>query len=41
MGLFLASRRGEFARADPTLERLLGRPTVSVRDVLKEALLPK
>lgn len=40
MGLFLASRRGEFARTDPTLERLLGRPALSVRDVLKGALLP-
>lgn len=40
MGLFLASRRGEFARTDPTLERLLGRPAVSVRDVLREALVP-
>lgn len=40
MGLFLASRQGEFARTDPTLERLLSRPTISVRDVLKEALVP-
>lgn len=40
MGLFSASRRGEFAQTDPTLERLLGRPAVSVRTVLKEALVP-
>ena len=40
MGLFLASRQGEFAQTDSTLERLLGRPTISLRDVLKEALVP-
>ncbi|MDI4645045.1 hypothetical protein [Cohnella hashimotonis] len=31
---FLASRAGEFAPADPTLERLIGRPPVSVREFL-------
>ena len=35
VGLFAASRRGEFAAVDPTLERLLGRPPLTVRDVLK------
>jgi uncharacterized protein YbjT (DUF2867 family) len=34
LGLFLASRQGEFATVDPTLERLLGRPPMSMRDVL-------
>ena len=32
--LFTASRRGEFTAVDPTLERLLGRPPRTVRDVL-------
>jgi len=34
VGLFAASRKGEFAAVDPTLERLLGRPPISMRDVL-------
>jgi NAD(P)H dehydrogenase (quinone) len=34
VGLFAASRRGEFAAVDPTLERLLGRPLLKMRDVL-------
>ena len=34
LGLFLASRQGEFAAVDPTLEGLLGRPPMSMRDVL-------
>ena len=34
VGLFAASRRGEFAAVDPTLARLIGRPPRSVRDVL-------
>lgn len=38
LGLFLASRQGEFAAVDPTLERLLGRPPVSMRDVLAASL---
>lgn len=38
LGLFVASRAGEFAAVDPTLERLLGRPPVSVRDVLAQAV---
>ena len=33
VGLFAASRAGEFAAVDTTLERLLGRPPQSVRDV--------
>ena len=32
--LFTASRQGEFAAVDPTLERLLGRPPMTLRDVL-------
>lgn len=38
LGLFLASRQGEFAPVDPTLERLLGRPPTSLRDVLAASL---
>lgn len=34
LGLFAASRQGEFAAVDPTLERLLGRPPMTMRDVL-------
>ena len=34
MGLFAASRRGEFAAVDPTLESLLGRPAISMEDFL-------
>jgi NAD(P)H dehydrogenase (quinone) len=34
LALFAESRRGEFTAVDPTLERLLGRPPLSVRDVL-------
>ena len=37
VGMFVASRQGDFAPADPTLARLLDRPTVSVEDVLKAA----
>jgi NAD(P)H dehydrogenase (quinone) len=37
VGLFRASRRGEFAAVDPTLERRLGRPPRSMRDVLAAA----
>jgi NAD(P)H dehydrogenase (quinone) len=39
VGLFAASRQGEFARVDPALERLLGRPPVPVREVLRSAEL--
>lgn len=34
VGIFAASRRGDFAAVDPTLERLLGRPPLNFRDVL-------
>jgi len=34
LGLFAASRAGEFATVDPTLGELLGRPPLTVRDVL-------
>jgi NAD(P)H dehydrogenase (quinone) len=37
-GLFAASRQGEFAAVDPTLERLLGRRPLSMRDVLAASL---
>lgn len=40
LGLFRASRVGEFAAVDPTLARLLGRAPTSVRDVLAPALAP-
>ena len=38
MGLYLASRNGEFAAVDPTLERMLGRPPTSMRDILASHL---
>jgi len=38
LGLYEASRRGEFAAVDPTLERLLGRNPLRVRDLLAEKL---
>ena len=34
MGLFRASRRGEFSKVDPALGKLLGRPPTTMRDVL-------
>ena len=37
-GFFLASRQGEFAAADLTLERLLGRPPMSMRNFISSAL---
>ncbi len=40
LGLFAASRQGDFAHVDPTLGRLLGRPPMPVRDVLKAAIPP-
>ncbi|MEJ7838362.1 MAG: SDR family oxidoreductase [Thermomicrobiales bacterium] len=36
LGMFRASRLGEFAATDPTLEQLLGRPPLSIRTVLAE-----
>jgi NAD(P)H dehydrogenase (quinone) len=41
VGLFAASRRGEFAAVDPTLARLIGRPPRSVRDVLEAQPVPQ
>lgn len=38
LGMFAASRRGDFAPADPTLARLLGRPPVPVRDLVRQVL---
>jgi NAD(P)H dehydrogenase (quinone) len=38
VGLFAASRRGEFARVDPALPRLLGRPALPLREVLRAAI---
>jgi len=35
LGMFLASRRGEFATTDPALEDLIGREPTPVRDVLE------
>lgn len=40
LGMFLASRQGDFAPADPTLTRLIGRDPVPLRDVLKNAFVP-
>lgn len=37
LGLFAASRRGEFASSDATLERLLGRAPTSLRRLLSES----
>ena len=34
LGIFAASRQGEFARTDPTLERLLGRSPIGMREVV-------
>lgn len=38
LGLFAAARQGEFARVDPTLSELIGRPPTSMRKVLEETL---
>ena len=38
VGLFAASRQGEFAAVDPTLANLLGRPPISMREVLKKKI---
>jgi NAD(P)H dehydrogenase (quinone) len=38
MGLFAASRQGEFADATPALATLIGRPPTPLRDVLKAAI---
>ena len=34
IGLFAASRQGAFVTVEPTLEELLGRPPLTVREVL-------
>ena len=41
LGLYLASRNGEFATVDPALGRLLGRGPTDMRMVLGEMLLPQ
>lgn len=38
MGMFLASRQGDFAQVDPVLADLIGRPPKSFREVLKESI---
>lgn len=39
LGLYIASRLGEFATVDPSLERLLGRRPQSIREVLANSIL--
>ncbi|MBC8135530.1 MAG: SDR family oxidoreductase [Fibrella sp.] len=36
LGLYVASRNGEFATVDPTLEQLLGRRPIRMRDLIAE-----
>ncbi|HWO62984.1 MAG TPA: NAD(P)H-binding protein [Umezawaea sp.] len=38
VGLFAASRQGEFARVGPALPELLGRPALPLREVLRAAI---
>ncbi|RTE10841.1 SDR family oxidoreductase [Paenibacillus whitsoniae] len=38
LGMFMASREGDFAQVDPALANLIGRPPMSFREVLKESL---
>ena len=38
VGLFAASRDGEFATVDPTLSELLGRRPISMCDLLAESV---
>jgi NAD(P)H dehydrogenase (quinone) len=40
VGMFAASRQGEFAQVDPALRRLIGRPPMTVREFLTAALSP-
>lgn len=40
VGLFRASRLGQFSRVDPTLARLLGRPPARLREVMSMSLGP-
>jgi hypothetical protein len=37
LGMFQASRRGDFASTDPTLQRLIGQPPTAIREVLANA----
>lgn len=36
LGLYLASRHGEFSAVDPTLEQVLGRPPIQMRQLLQQ-----
>jgi NAD(P)H dehydrogenase (quinone) len=38
LGLYIASRNSEFSLVDPTLERILGRPTTSVSDLIAQRI---
>lgn len=40
LGTYRSSRRGDFAAVDPTLATLLGRPPLTMRDVLARVLTP-
>jgi NAD(P)H dehydrogenase (quinone) len=40
LGLYRASRRGEFSAVDPTLERLIGRRPTTMRDLIARAAPP-
>ncbi|MCW2904911.1 MAG: hypothetical protein JWO67_7176, partial [Streptosporangiaceae bacterium] len=40
VGLFAASRQGDFSPVDPALAGLIGRPPTPLRDVLKAAITP-
>ena len=37
LGMFRAARRGDFATDDPSLQRLIGHPPTTIRDVVKSA----
>ena len=38
LGLYAAARAGEFAAVDPTLERLLGRPPIAMREIVADRM---
>jgi NAD(P)H dehydrogenase (quinone) len=38
VGFFIASRNGEFATVDPTLEQLLGRPPLTMQEVMAKKI---
>lgn len=40
LGSFHAARRGEFAATDPTLERLIHRTPITIRDFFARAIIP-